>query len=224
MFPLSWPVDFEIPKEVSFSNVHLDFIDRVGTSGLIARLVEPGLLRYGAAVATLAGTRTFLYPGNAEPSFNFACVLTPFSVENFGVAGSSLELEWINGNIAVRRVKCVDIPLAGSDDASFERLQDLPFVELQAAPGAIPPPPACWPEKLWPKSWGDPVEVVGIGATEMTFEWFREWKHCYERPGRNTPGTFATLFEVVFKRPWATTKMGKLLRSRRDGESSDEDT
>jgi len=231
-----FPCDFTVPDGLPLSPANKEFIERVGTVAQITGVLPAGVLRLGVVIATLAGVRTLVVedPWGAEyavqpgrrssdlissyPGFDTACLLDSGVIKSFGAAFLSTDIVWDKSDVCV---KCDLEAIQRSGSGTLELLEALPYVRLERAPFLGEREPNHWPKRLWPREWGDFDAVLGIGPLEQPM--LSGWKDCYYRPSRNTPGTIATLFEMVFKRPWATTKIGKYLRPSQDAESSDED-
>ena len=228
--------DFTVPNGLLLSPANKEFIERVGTVASITGVLPTGVLRLGVVIATLAGVRTLVVedPWGAEyavqpgrltselissyPGFDAACLLNPGTIEAFGATFGHTDIVWNEGEVCVN---CDLETIRYTGNGVRQQLEALPYVRLDHEPLELERGPNYWPKRIWPQEWGDFDAVLGIGPPEQPIP--SGWKDCYYRPSRNTPGTIATLFEMVFKRPWATTKIGKYLRPNRDVESSDED-
>lgn len=235
-----FPCDFDIPEGVSLSPACLEFIAKAGAVGDIAGMFPAGVLRLGATVSALAGVRTLVIhdpfdtagvsidgrqsaiSSESSPGFDLACLFDGAEVVAFGVACGSGEIIWENGIV---RLKCGFDPNLNAETVASEvpkRLAKLPYLRLEFDPALC----ECeresnyWPKRLWPVEWGDFEEILGIGPAKNPLT--SGWKDCHYRASRNTPGFWGSLFEIIFRRPFSTTKIGKFFRPHRHGESSDE--
>ncbi|MBX3175958.1 MAG: hypothetical protein KF886_01225 [Candidatus Hydrogenedentes bacterium] len=214
--PWSWPDNFEAPDTLIIPQDCADFIEKAGKAGLIARAVLTGQLKLGVAVSLLAGVRTFVFEAAEDrDSMNMACVLNRGAVEGFGAASGNLELWWEEANIAVRWLPAADSMDPELDRQHLERLRALPFVRVETA-GGDETKATDWPRSVWPETWADAGELMGIGLNPPSFDWDKNWRDCYWKPAPNEPSALSELFWRSFGCRFSGTWLGKVLTSRKN--------
>lgn len=207
----SWPIDYEVPEDLTLYPAYADFVMKVGKVGRIAEVVSSGQVHYGVAVSMLAGVRTFVFENEVEyPALNLACVLNKGAVEGFGMSQGKFEFWWDNGTVQFRLALGPNFQDYESIQDHLDQLRALPFVDLEISHDD-PVTLKHWPSAVWPQAWADPGELVGIGLEDSSYTWGRDWRDCYWKPAPNTQSASSHRLERWLGRPFEVTWLGRQL-------------
>jgi len=181
-FTSNWPCQYAPPDELVLPPGYAEFVNKAGSVAKITMTYSPRVLSYGAAVAALAGVRTYLWGANDE-DFDLAFVLHNGQVEAFGAEGGLMEILWDNGNICIHPMFDPEEPDEVTDEATLTTLEALPFVRVQRDPKAFDGELYRWPVRMWPRLWGNPSDILGLGTWDYSTVWRNSLVECYYRPG-----------------------------------------
>lgn len=183
MFTSSWPEYFQLPAGLTLPACYAEFVEQSRAVSDIVQTFSPHTLNYAAAVATLAGQRTYLWGGSDE-DFDMAVLLDGSKIEAFGAEGGLMEITREPGGLRVQCTCPPEAPGETADEEALEALEALPFVSVNRAPKACEGELYRWPLRIWPEEWGDPGEVLGLGTWDYPEVWRENLEECYYRSGR----------------------------------------